>query len=43
MDKKERKSVERFLNFLKDEIGLKFIKLFIEKLEKWNGNEFIVE
>lgn len=43
MDKKERKSVERLLNSLKDEVGLKSIKLFIEKLEKWGGNEFTAE
>ena len=43
MDKKERKSVEKLLNSLKDETGLKSIKLFIEKLEKWEGNEFTAE
>ena len=43
MDKKERKSVERLLNSLKDEVGLKSIKLFVEKLEKWNSNEFTSE
>ena len=43
MDKKERKSVEKLLNSLKDEVGLKSIKLFIEKLEKWGGNEFTAE
>ena len=43
MDKKERKSVEKLLNSLQDEVGLKAIKLFIEKLEKWEGNEFTAD
>ena len=43
MEKKERKSVEKLLNSLTDEVGLKSIKLFIEKLEAWSGNDFTAE
>lgn len=40
MDKKERKSVERLLNSLQDEIGLQSIKKLIEKLENWIKDDF---
>ena len=43
MDKKERKSIEKLLNSLQDEVGLKAIKLLIDKLEKWESNEFTAE
>lgn len=40
MDKKERKSVERLLSSMEDEIGKKSIETFIAKLKSWPKDEF---
>lgn len=40
MNKKERKSIERLLNSIKDETGVLAIKKFIEKLKNWKSDEF---
>lgn len=43
MDKKERKSVERLLNSLNDEIGKKSISLFLNKLKNFEREDFEIE
>ena len=35
MNKKERKSVEKLCSSIEDPVGKDSIKLFMEKLEKW--------
>ena len=43
MNKKERKSVEKLCSSIEDPVGKDSIKLFMEKLEKWEKDEFTVE
>ena len=43
MNKKERKSVEKLNDSIKDPVGKEAIKLFMSKLENWDKEEFTVE
>lgn len=43
MNKKERKSVEKLCSSIEDPVGKDSIKLFMEKLEKWEKDEFTVD
>lgn len=43
MNKKERKSVEKLCSSIEDPVGKESIKLFMEKLSKWEKDEFTVE
>ncbi len=40
MNKKERKSINRLLDSIKDETGILAIKKFIENLESWKSDKF---